>query len=122
MDQAQQQQFTDEELQEILDKDIIELMGLKDVPDEKKAEIYEKMTQTIQDRVFLRVDEILDVESKQQFAQVLEKGDQAAIKEFLQSKEVNVPQIMMQETMFYKLEIMSLLKTKQDEQASQTQN
>jgi hypothetical protein len=107
--------FTEDELKQILDKDLLDLMGVANMPDDKKAELYAKMAATIQDRVLLRVDDALDEEGKKQFGEIIDTGDQAKTNEFLVGKGLNVPQLLVQEAMLYKLEMMSLLKINQNQ-------
>ena len=107
---AQNQLFSEEEIKNILDKDLLELMGAKNMPDEEKAALYEKMAQTVQDRVLLRVDDLLDEEGQKEFVSIIDTGDQEKTNQFLLGKNINVPQLIIQEAMLYKMEMMSILK------------
>ena len=102
--------FTDDELKKILDEDMLELMGAKNMPDEQKATLYEKMATDVQDRVMMRIYDSLTDEERDAFAAIIDTGDQAKTNEYLLGKNINVPQLMVQEAMFYKLDMMALLK------------
>ena len=109
--------FSKDELNKIIDEDLLDLMGAKNMPGDAKAALYEKMALTIQDRVLLRIDEMLDEEGRKQFAAVIDSGDQVKTNDFLLSKNIGVPQLLIQEAMLYKVEIMSLMKlSKQNKQ------
>jgi len=102
--------FTDEELKNIIDGDLLDLLGAKNMSDDEKLALYEKMTQTLQDRVLLRVDDALNDEDQKIFSQLVTEGDQAKINEFLLSRNIEVPKLLVEEALIYKVEIMSLMK------------
>lgn len=112
---AQTSLFTEDEVKQILDKDLLDLMGVANMPDNEKAELYQKMAATIQDRVLLRVDDALDEDGRKQFGEIIDTGDQAKTNEFLTSKGIDVPKLLVQEAMLYKLEMMSLLEISQNQ-------
>lgn len=102
--------FTEEEIKNILDKDILELMGAQNMPQEKKTELYEKMAKTVQDRVVARIDDKLDEPSRQEFVKLIEEGDSKKVEEYLRSKDIEVSKLLVEEAIIYKTEIMSLYK------------
>jgi hypothetical protein len=112
---AQPDLFTAEELKQIFDQDLLDLMGASNMPPEQKADLYEKISNTIQDRVLLRVDDALDEDGRKQFGQIIDTGDQAKTNEFLTSKGLNIPKLLIEEAVLYKLEMMSLLKISQNQ-------
>jgi hypothetical protein len=116
---AQTNLFTTDELKQIFDQDLLDLMGASNMPPEQKADLYEKMANTIQDRVLLRIDDALDEEGRHQFAKIIDTGDHEKTNEFLISKGLNIPKLLIEEAVLYKLEMMSLLKISQN-QAEET--
>jgi len=102
--------FSDQEVKDIIDKDLLELMGAQNMPEEQKAELYQKMSDTVQNRVFARVDDALDEQGKQEFSRLLDEGDSNKINEFLQGKGIDVNKLLVEESLTYKMEMMSLFK------------
>ena len=117
MDQNQKL-FSDDELKDILDKDLLELLGAKNMSDEDMATMYEKMAMTVQDRVMLRIYDALSNEERGEFATIVDSGDVSKTHDFLLGKDINVPKLLVQEAVLYKLEIMSLLKMGKEESAN----
>lgn len=102
--------FSDDEIKDILDKDLLDLMGAQTMTDEQKADMYLKMSTTIQDRAMLRVYDALTDEERAEFASIIDSGDAAKTNEYLLAKDISIPKLLVQEAMLYKLEMMSLLK------------
>lgn len=95
---------------QIIEEDILKLLGLDDASDEKKDELYQKMLSTIQNRVVARLLDELDEESREKFKKLLDKNDEKEIKTFLQTKDIDMNELMAQETLIYKTEIVVLVK------------
>ncbi len=105
--------FSDDELKRILDEDLLVLMGAKNMTDEEKVDLYVKMAETVQDRAMLRIYDNLTVEERQAFAELVDAKDEKKTNEYLLSKGINVPQLLIQEAMIYKVDMMSLFKVSQ---------
>jgi len=72
----------DSVISDVIEKDIIELLGLENLPKEKQDEYREKATQTIYDRAFTRITDELDEKGViAEFEKVAE--DETAMKTFL---------------------------------------
>lgn len=102
--------FTDEEIQNILDKDLLELMGAADMPQEKKQELYTKMAQTVQNRVIARIDDKLSGQEREEWLKIIDENDKSKMEEFLRSKNLDVAKMLVEEAIIYKTEIMALFK------------
>lgn len=113
--------FTDEELKKIINDDLLEQLGMGNASDQEKLDAYEQITQNIEDRVLFRVDDNLNDEDKKLFGEIINSGDQAKANEFLLSRNLNVPQLLVEEAMLYKVEIMSLMKLSKQGAAKTTQ-
>jgi hypothetical protein len=93
--------------QEVLDADLLELLGAEGATDEQKKDIYEKAQATIENRVIARLmDEFTDEEMEQW--EKLPEGDQDAMRTFLSNKNIDLPQLYAKEALVYKTEIASL--------------
>lgn len=113
---SQNKLFTEAEIKDILDKDLLELMGAKDMPQEKKAELYTKMAQTVQNKVIARIIDALDEAGRQEFVKLIDRGDSKKTEEFLRSKGIEVSKLLVEEAIIYKNEIMALFKQSKKEQ------
>ena len=102
------QQTSDLSYEDILNKDILELIGAKDMPEEKKEELYNKMVDTIYNRVISRlIDNLTDTELEE-WKITVSSGNNQAMVDFFQVRQINVPQLMTVEALSYKTELVSL--------------
>ena len=95
---------------DILNKDILELMGAKDMPEEQKQALYKKMLQTIQNRVIARIARELAPADNAHWQKLAETGDQKKMADFLNSKGIDINKLMFQEAVLYKTELVELSK------------
>lgn len=96
--------------QDILNKDILELIGAQNLPDDKKKQLYQKMLETIQNRSITRILDQLSDNDAEEFKTILDSGDQPKADQFLKSKGIDIRQIMLQESIIYKTEMTELSK------------
>jgi len=102
--------FSDQEIQDIIDKDLLELMGAQNMPQKQKAELYLKMADTIQNRVIARIDDALSDLERQEWLKLLDEGDNAKMEQFLKNKNLDPAKLLVEEALIYKTEIMALYK------------
>lgn len=102
--------MSEEEIKDVLDKDLLELLGMQKISDEKKIEFYEEMTKTIQNRVIVRIDNRLNDAERQEWLELIDKNDQPQMAAYLQSKDIDVDKFMVEEAVIYKAQLMSLVK------------
>ena len=103
----------EQQLNDILDKDIFELIGGKELSEEKKKELYLKIGETIENRAIARIDDKLSDAEKEEWLKLIDAGDKAKMEEFLKSKNIDVAKLVVEEALIYKLEIASLFKESQ---------
>ena len=89
-------------------KDIFALLGLENAPEEKKKEILDNMTATINNRVLARVMDQLDENELKEYEDLLDQKDDQKIIDFLKSKDIDMMQYAAEEAMIYKMEIINL--------------
>jgi len=104
------QNFSDED---ILNKDILELMGAQNLPQEKKQEIYQKMIETIQNRVIAKILDQLSEQDAEEWKKLLDSGDKQKAEEFLKTKQIDVAKLMLEESIIYKTEMVGLMEENQ---------
>jgi len=95
---------------DIIEKDILELLGAKDMPEEQKRNLYTKMLETIQNRVILKITKDLSEEYLSNWESVFKSKDMNKINEFLKSKNIDFDDLMMKEALAYKIEVIELAK------------
>jgi len=101
-------------LNDILDKDVFELIGGQDLPEEKKKELYLKIAQTIHNRTIGRIYNQISDSEGQELDKLLETDDTAKVQEYLRNKGIDLPSFLTQEALAYKVEIYELFKNVQN--------
>lgn len=94
--------------EEILNKDILELLGAQDLPLETKQEIYSKIFQTIQNRTIARIFDQLSEKDADKLRQLIDAGEKSEIESFLKNKDIDVAKMLLEEAIIFKSEIASL--------------
>ena len=89
---------------ELLNENIIGLLGLESLPDAEKAAMVEKMTTLIQKRLMLRVMDALKEEDAKQMAE-MEKNPQEILA-FIAEKVPNFEELMKEEVVRLKEEML----------------
>lgn len=96
--------------EEIVDKDIIELLGAQDFSDEEKGLLYEKMLETIRTRMMIRFDNTLTEEEKEKFKEIANINSGESINQFMEEKGFDVDKVMTEEAIKYKIELVASMK------------
>lgn len=91
-------------VEEILKKDIFELLKIDSADEQTKSQILKTMTNTIDARVTARVADLLDDKDSQSFKEIAEKGNPEDIVQFLVDKKIDLPLIVSEEATKYKVE------------------
>jgi len=92
---------------QILESDLLELMGADKVSDEDKQEIYETAFKTIENRVLARIIDELTDKDLEEFENIPE-SDGEAIAKFLQERGIELEKLYAMEAITYKSELASL--------------
>ncbi|PJC65732.1 hypothetical protein CO019_01175 [Candidatus Berkelbacteria bacterium CG_4_9_14_0_2_um_filter_42_30] len=93
---------------ELLEKDILELMGVDNLPDKEKEELYKKMLETILNRVVLRLDTQISDEEVEKLKEITDKKDKEGFFKFFQDKGIDIKSIFAEEAALYKVEMVAL--------------
>lgn len=102
---------SDQEIKNVLEKDLLELIGGANLPPEKKQELYTKMAETVQNRAIARIFDQLSDEEGQELDKLIDGGDQNKVDEYLKSKNIDITSVLTQEAVIYKTEMVELFKT-----------
>jgi len=105
-----------EEYAKILDKDIFELLGLKNISAKKKERLGNKIARIIIDRVLIRLDSMLKGPELAKFKYILENNSIEELQKFFADKGIDIPKMMIQEAIVLKAQIVQFVS------ASATQN
>ena len=93
----------------LFDKDIFTLLGVPDASQDQKDRLMDTVMQSVNNRVFSRVLDMIDDESAPELEKLLENdGDVAA---FLQGEGINLATVTAQEALLYKTELITLVAT-----------
>ncbi len=94
---------------DIVQKDILELLDLEGLPEKEKQAIYQKLYQTVENRAILRIDYLLKSDDDiAAWKSLLEKGDRAAADAFLKTKNIDVQRILIEESAMLKAQLVFL--------------
>ena len=96
--------------EDLLEKDIFELLGIPNAPEDQKNEILTTMIQTVNLRVAQRIADELTDEDAEQFKQLCESGDSDNVAAFLTEKNIDLPNIVAEEATRYRVEMASLIR------------
>lgn len=98
---------------DIVQKDILELLELQNIPDDQKQAIYKKLYEIVENRTILRMDHLLSEPDVDAWKKLLEQGDRAAADAFLKEKNIDVQRILIEETAMLKAQLVFMLESSQ---------
>lgn len=98
---------------DVLTKDILDLLNLSNLPDDEKEKIKGIMEETIKNRIIARVIDALSEEDQKSWENMQSEEDKVS---FLTSKNINLEKIAMEEAMIYKYEVSKLIEEMQKNQ------
>lgn len=99
-----------------MEKGLIELLEIESLPDEEKAAILDQATEIVLGRIFLRVDDELKGDDRNEFDKLLDGKDADKIFEFLSAKIPALSQIMEEEILKYKKEAFEAVEKTEEEE------
>lgn len=101
-------------LDELLEGDLFELLGIKDADQEIKDQIVETMMRTIDARVLSRVGDLLSEEEAEEFKQLSETGDPQKLSQYLVDKKIDLPTIVSEEATRHRAEMIETIRLAQE--------
>lgn len=96
--------------QEIIEKDILELLGAKNMKPEQKRDLYTKMTEKVQERVMVKIHDALSAEDRKEWLKILDSKDQKKADKFLFDRGLEIPKMLIEEALIMKTELAELAK------------
>lgn len=95
---------------DIINKDIFELMGAGDMPEEQKRNLYTKMMDTVMNRAMVRVHDTLSEADREEWKKLLDGGDKPKMDGYLHEHKIDLPKILVEEALMLKTELVDLAK------------
>lgn len=99
-----------DEADDLMNKDILELMGAKDMSGEQQAELYKKMMETIDTRVTMKIEDLLSDEDLDKLFELTKERNADEVVAFLTQRNVDIKKIYLDEVVLYKAEMAELAK------------
>ncbi|MCL5795633.1 MAG: DUF5663 domain-containing protein [Patescibacteria group bacterium] len=96
--------------EEILDKNILDILGAKNMSEEQKRNIFTKALETIQNRVIMRISDKLSEPEVDEWKKILDSGDKKQAEMFLKNKGLDLPKLLAEEALIYKTELAELMR------------
>lgn len=101
-------------LDELLEGNLFELLGIQDSDQEYKDKITKKMMDTVDARVLKRVGSMLSEEDANEFSQIAETGNAQKLSDYLVGKKIDLPAIVSEEATRYRVEIIETIRLAQE--------
>lgn len=83
--------------------------GLDGLPQEEKEKIMTKLIESVRNRVLIRIDDLIKPEDREEFNKVLDSKKDEEISKFLEKRKINVAQLVVEESLLEKAEILNSL-------------
>lgn len=98
---------TDTVISDILSKDIIDLLGLQNLPKDKQDEYRKLAEKTVNDRAFVRLTNLLEEKGLIDEFENNSSND-ASMQEFLSKNDIDLNQLIAEEAVVYKAEMSAI--------------
>lgn len=92
-------------VKDIIEKDIFTLLGAGSLNEEEKAELMNKMLDTIRYRVIDRVSEMISKDEMNLWMDLMEPEKNEELNKFLAEKKIDLSQMMLEEAVNYKIQL-----------------
>ncbi len=90
------------------DQNLIKILGIESLPDERKLELIDKASALVEKRIFLRLLNSLTDQKRQEFENLLDSENSEAIGLFMEQNAEDLPQWITEETLKIKQEMANL--------------
>ena len=102
------QQMSQEDVDSLIARDIVDIMGLSHLEEKKKQELRGKILQTVQSRAFNRIVSELKKKNKVEDYEKLEEDK--AVENFFKENGIDEERIFIEEALFYKTQLAAAAK------------
>lgn len=94
--------------QQLVEEDIFDILGLEKMPEKDQDDMRTRMLDVINNRVLLRVSDMLNEEEMKEFETVIDENNDQKIRDFLTNKKIDISKIVIEETIIFKSELANL--------------
>ncbi len=101
----------------LVEENLFDLLSINDLRADDKEEIFERILDTVRHRVFARIDNSLTPEKKECFFRLLDTANDEEIRAFLKSEAIDVADLVLQEALLVKADIINHLSPFESEGA-----
>jgi hypothetical protein len=103
-------EVTDQKIEDILNVSILEILNAQNLSEDEQKTLFEKMLGTIRLRALDAITQKLSAEDLETFKQIADGKPQEELDLFLEGKGMNLQDIMVEETIKYKVEVAELVE------------
>jgi len=96
-------------MDDVLDKDILEILGVQDLPEDKKSDLYLKLAETLQNMVVARLVDKLNKEEFEELAALMEDKKQEEVKVFMTAHNIDLKAMFVEEAFIMKAQVAALI-------------
>lgn len=93
--------------------DIFEVLGMTNASSEQKKEVEDKMLDSVRARALDRVDQELSLEAQAEWKDIVDSDKEDDLEDFFKRNNINLSNIMIEEAVKYKMELLQLSKDNQ---------
>jgi hypothetical protein len=98
----------------LVEQDLFEAIGMTDMTDEQKTAIMTDLAESVNSRVLIRIHDLLDEDSRKQWADLTNIGSEADMTKFLADRGISLEEITVEAALQLKaqfIEMANKLKT-----------
>jgi|GEM_PF-1769476 len=104
--------------QQLVETDIVDLMGFKNLPEDRRADLMKQIEKTLDTRVADQLYDLLSEEDRSLYSELIKKQDGENAQKFLTEKKIDMEKLYGAEALKLKLELYE--ETKKVRQKSQS--
>lgn len=91
--------------EEIIEKDVLDLMGFTTMSEEKKQKYRQLLDQLVEDRVAARIHDKLSEQDRKEWLDLIEAKKDQEVNDYLMARDINLASWFAQEAILLKLEL-----------------
>jgi hypothetical protein len=98
---------------DLIERDIFDLLGVKEMTPEDKKETLKNMVETIKGRVMVRIDGELSDDEALELKNIALAGDEKGFQEMMKKVGIDTQKLFAEEALIYKLQLVDMVKSKE---------
>lgn len=100
--------MTQEDVDSLVSRDIIDVMGLSNLEEKKKQALRGKILETVQNRVFNRI--VREIKKKNKVDEYEKLTEDTAVEKFFSDNNIDEEKIFLEEALYYKAQLATASK------------